>query len=161
MGPPPRSLALEANDCFMVQILRGSTEYKVAVREIAPYGGLPSVQRTTVGDPARFASSKAVGAHIGLSPRVYQSGEIDRSGQISKAGDKMLRHLLYEAASVLMTRNTRPSALRTWGIAIARRRGAKRARVAVARKLAVIMHRIWVSGGRFEPGAGSKVPAST
>lgn len=116
--------------------------------------------RATLDDPARFASSKAVGAHIGLTPRVYQSGEIDRSGQISKAGDKILRHLLYEAASALMTRTAQHSTLRAWGIAIARRRGAKRARVAVARKLAVIMHRIWVSGGRFEPEAGRKVPAS-
>jgi transposase len=108
--------------------------------------------RVTVDDPARFDSSKAVGAHVGLTPRVYQSGEIDRSGQISKAGDHMLRHLLYEAASALMTRCRQPSKLRAWGVAIARRRGAKRARVAVARKLAVIMHRMWVSGSRFETG---------
>jgi transposase len=108
--------------------------------------------RVTVDDPARFDSSKAVGAHIGLTPRVYESGEIDRSGQISKAGDHMLRHLLYEAASALMTRCRQPSKLRAWGVAIARRRGAKRARVAVARKLAVIMHRMWVSGSRFETG---------
>ena len=106
--------------------------------------------RVTVDDPARFDSSKAVGAHIGLTPRVYQSGETDRSGQISKAGDHMLRHLLYEAASALMTRCRKPSKLRAWGVAVARRRGAKRARVAVARKLAVIMHRMWVSGSRFE-----------
>lgn len=64
----------------------------------------------------------------------------------------MMRHLLYEAASALMTRCRKPSKLRAWGIAIARRRGAKRARLAVARKLAVIMHRMWVSGGRFETG---------
>jgi transposase len=108
--------------------------------------------RVTVDDPARFDSSKSVGAHIGLTPRVYQSGETDRSGQISKAGDHMLRHLLYEAASALMTRCRQPSKLRAWGVAVARRRGAKRARVAVARKLAVIMHRMWVSGSRFETG---------
>ena len=90
--------------------------------------------RVTVDDPSRFDSSKAVGAHLGLTPRVYQSGETDRSGQISKAGDHMLRHRLYEAASALMTRCRQPSRLRAWGIAIARRRGAKRARVAVARK---------------------------
>jgi transposase len=106
--------------------------------------------RVTVDDPARFDSSKAVGVHIGLTPRVYQSGETDRSGQISKAGDHMLRHLLYEAASALMTRCRQPSKLRAWGVAVARRRGAKRARVAVACKLAVIMHRIG------SPGAGSR-----
>jgi transposase len=108
--------------------------------------------RVTVDDPVRFDSSKAVGAHIGLTPRVYQSGEIDRSGHISKAGDHMLRHLLYEAASALMTRCRQPSRLRAWGVAVARRRGAKRARVAVARKLAVIMHRMWVSGSEFRTG---------
>jgi transposase len=108
--------------------------------------------RVTVDDPTRFDSSKAVGAHIGLTPRVYQSGEIDRSGHISKAGDHMLRQLLYEAASALMTRCRQPSKLRAWGVTVARRRGAKRARVAVARKLAVIMRRMWVSGSVFETG---------
>lgn len=108
--------------------------------------------RATVDDPERFATSKSVGSYLGMTPRVYQSGEVDRSGQISKQGDGMLRHLLYEAASALMTRCRQPSKLRAWGIAVARRRGAKRARVAVARKLAVIMHRIWVSGTRFETG---------
>jgi transposase len=81
-----------------------------------------------------------------------QSGEIARSGQISKAGDHILRHLLYEAASALMTRCRQPPKLRAWGAAIACRRGAKRARVAVARKRAVIMHRMWVSGSWFETG---------
>ena len=100
----------------------------------------------TVDDPSRFGSSKALGAHLGLTPRVYQSGEVNRSGQISKCGDRMLRHLLYEAASALMTRTRKWSRLRAWGVAVAKRRGMKRATVAVARKLAVIMHRIWVTG---------------
>jgi transposase len=108
--------------------------------------------RVTVDDPERFESSRSVGAHIGLTPRVYQSGETDRSGQISKAGDHILRHLLYEAASALMTRCRQPSKLRAWGVAVARRRGAKRARVAAARKLAVIMHRMWVAGSAFRTG---------
>ncbi len=108
--------------------------------------------RATVDEPDRFTSSKVVGSYFGITPRVYQSGEMDRSGHISKQGDGMIRHLLYEAASALMTRCRQPSKLRAWGIAIARRRGAKRARVAVARKLAVIMHRMWVSGGEFETG---------
>jgi hypothetical protein len=106
----------------------------------------------TIDDPGRFASSKALGAHLGLTPRVYQSGEIDRSGQISKCGDRMLRHLLYEAASALMTRTRKWSRLRAWGISVAKRRGMKRATVAVARKLAVIMHRIWVTGDEFDFG---------
>jgi transposase len=98
---------------------------------------------------------------IGLIPRVYQSGETDRSGRISKAGDHMLRHLFYEAASALMTRCRQPSKLRAWGIAIARRRGAKRARVAMARKLSVIMHRVWVSGSVFETGVEKPKLAAT
>ncbi len=106
----------------------------------------------TLDDPGRFDTSKALGAHLGLTPRVYQSGEIDRSGQISKCGDRMLRHLLYEAASALMTRTRKWSRLRAWGVSVAKRRGMKRATVAVARKLAVIMHRIWVTGDEFDFG---------
>ena len=106
----------------------------------------------TIDDPGRFGTSKALGAHLGLTPRVYQSGEIDRSGQISKCGDRMLRHLLYEAASALMTRTRKWSRRRAWGVAVAKRRGMKRATVAVARKLAVIMHRIWVTGAEFDFG---------
>jgi transposase len=106
----------------------------------------------TIDDPGRFGTSKALGAHLGLTPRVYQSGEIDRSGQISKCGVRMMRHLVYEAASALMTRTRKWSRLRAWGISVAKRRGMKRATVAVARKLAVIMHRIWVIGGVFEFG---------
>ena len=108
--------------------------------------------KATIDESGRFATSKALGAHLGLTPRVYQSGEIDRSGHISKWGDRMMRHLLYEAASVLMTRTRKWSRLRAWGVSVAKRRGMKRATVAVARKLAVIMHRIWVTGGEFEFG---------
>ena len=108
--------------------------------------------KATIDDFRRLDISKAVGAHLGLTPRVYQSDEVDRSGQISKCGDRMMRHLLYEAASVLMTRTRKWSRLRAWGIAVAKRRGMKRATVAVARKLAVIMHRMWVTGTNFEFG---------
>jgi transposase len=109
--------------------------------------------QATVDDPSRFGSSKALGAHLGLTPRVCQSGEIDRSGQISKCGDRMLRHLLYEAASALRTRTRKWSRLRAWGgVSVAKRRGLKRATVAVARKLAVIMHRVWVTGDEFDFG---------
>jgi transposase len=111
--------------------------------------------KATIDDLGRFDTSKALGAHLGLTPRVYQSGEIDRSGRISKCGDRMMRHLLYEAASALMTRTRKWSRLRAWGLAVARRRGMKRATVAVARKLAVIMHRMWVTGAEFEFGCPS------
>ena len=72
--------------------------------------------KATIDDPGRFGTSKALGAHLGLTPRVYQSGEIDRSGHISKCGDRMMRHLLYEAASALMTRTRKWSRLRAWGV---------------------------------------------
>jgi transposase len=108
--------------------------------------------KATIDHVDRFDTSKALGAHLGLTPRVYQSGEMDRSGHISKCGDRMMRHLLYEAATVLMTRTRKWSRLRAWGIAVAKRRGMKRATVAVARKLGVIMHRMWVTGSEFEFG---------
>ena len=105
--------------------------------------------KSTIDDPRRFASSKAVGAHLGLAPRVYQSGEIDHTGHVSKCGDVMMRYYLYEAATVFLTRDKRWSALKAWGVRLAKRHGFKRARVAVARKLAIVLHQIWVHGETF------------
>ena len=100
-------------------------------------------------DPARFARSRSVGAHMGLTPRQYQSGEVDRSGRISRCGDTLARTLLYEAAVVLLTRVKRASPLKDWAQAIARRSGSGKVRVALARKLSVILHSIWRSGEPF------------
>jgi hypothetical protein len=105
--------------------------------------------RTAVEDPTRFAKSSLVGAHFGLTPRKYASGETDRNGGISRCGDRMMRSLLCEAANVLLTRVQRWSWLKRWGVEVARRRGKVRAQVAVARRLAVIMHRMWVDGTPF------------
>jgi len=105
--------------------------------------------RTAVEDPTRFAKSSLVGTHFGLTPRKYASGETDRNGGISKCGDRMVRSLLCEAANVLLTRVQRWSWLKRWGVEVARRRGKLRAQVAVARRLAVIMHRMWVDGTTF------------
>ena len=105
--------------------------------------------RATVDVPARFKNSKAVGAVFGLTPSKYQSGEINRSGAISKFGDEMMRVMLYEAAQVMLTRTNKWSWLKAWAMKIARRRGMKKAIVALARRLAVIMHRIWVDGTEF------------
>ena len=105
--------------------------------------------RATVDVPSRFNNSKAVGAALGLTPRRQQSGEIDRMGGISKSGDAMTREMLFEAALVLMTHSRKWSWLKAWGMKIARHRGMKRAIVAVARRLAVIMHRMWVDGTEF------------
>jgi transposase len=104
---------------------------------------------STVEDPTRFARSRAVGAHLGLTPRQYQSGEVDRSGRISRCGDTLARTLMYEAAVVLLTRVKRASSLKDWAQAIARRSGVGKARVALARKLSVILHSIWRSGEPF------------
>jgi len=108
--------------------------------------------RVTIDMPMRFAKSRSVGAHIGLTPKRYQSGEIDWSGRISKTGDQLLRASLYEAAQVLMTRVARPSSLRSWAMRLAKRRGHKRATVALARKMGVILHRMWSDGTDFQWG---------
>lgn len=105
--------------------------------------------RAAVDVPARFAKSKAVGAHFGLVPRRYQSGEVDRSGRISKVGDDRVRTMLYEAANTLLSRSTRWCKLKAWAMQIAKRRGMARAKVASARKLAVVLHRIWVDETEF------------
>ena len=105
--------------------------------------------RATVDVPARFRKSKAVGAVFGLTPSKYQSGEIDRTGAISRCGDDMMRAMLYEAAHIMLVRSTKWSWLKAWAMQIARRRGIKKAIVALARRLAVIMHRIWVDGTEF------------
>ena len=104
---------------------------------------------STVEDPARFGRSRSVGAHLGLTPRQYQSGEVDRSGRISRCGDTLARTLLYEAAVVILSRVKRASRLKDWARAIAKRSGNGKARVALARKLSVILHSVWRSGEPF------------
>src|SRR3984893_785806 len=104
---------------------------------------------TAIDDPARFARSRDVGPYLGLTPRKYASGEIDRNGAISKSGDRLAREALFLAAHSLLTRVTRWSALKAWGTALAKRRGLRRAPVAFARKLAVIMHRMWAGDSEF------------
>jgi transposase len=107
---------------------------------------------SAIDDPARFRRSRAVGAHFGLTPKKYQSGETDVTGGISKVGDAMVRAALYEAANVMLTRAGRFSTLKRWGLGVAQRRGMRRAKVALARKLAVVLHRLWVDGSEFRFG---------
>ena len=117
-------------------------------------GALVAVTFTSgVDAPERFARSKGVGAHFGLTPRKYQSGETDITGAVSRVGDVMVRTALYEAAHILLTRAVRFSALKRWALEVAKRRGMKRAKVALARKLAFVLHRMWVDGTTFA-GAG-------
>ena len=104
---------------------------------------------TGVDDLSRFIHSRDLGPHFGLTPRKYASGEIDRSGSITKAGDGAVREVLVQAALTLLTRVHRWSALKAWGVAVAKRRGLRRAIIAVARKLAIIMHRMWANTTTF------------
>jgi transposase len=105
--------------------------------------------RVTVDVPARFRSSKAVGAVFGLTPSKYQSGQNERTGGISRCGDEMMRMMLYDAAQSMLVRSAKWSWLKAWAMKIARHRGMKKAIVALARRLAVIMHRMWVDGTEF------------
>ena len=105
--------------------------------------------RATVDVPTRFHNSKSVGASFGLTPSKYQSGEIDRTGAISRCGDDMMRVMLYEAAQIMLVRAAKWSWLKAWAMKIARHRGMKKAIVALARRLAIIMHRIWTDGTEF------------
>jgi transposase len=105
--------------------------------------------KAAVDDPTRFKRSRTVPAHFGLTPRRFQSGDMDISGRISRAGDPQVRATLYTAAHALMTRSSRYSSLKVWGMQLATKRGHRRAVVAVARKLAVILHRMWIDDTSF------------
>lgn len=105
---------------------------------------------SAIDDPSRFRSSQMVGAHFGLTPRKYQSGETDVSGRISRIGDRGVRTALYEAANVILTRPVRGSALKRWALRVAKRAGMRKAKVALARKLAVVLHRMLVDGTSFD-----------
>jgi transposase len=104
---------------------------------------------STIEDPNRFNRSSSVGAYLGLTPRRYQSGNMDRAGKISRCGDTMLRSYLFEAANVLLRRSTRTCRLHSWGRALIGRIGGRKAVVAVARKLAVLLHGMWRDGSEF------------
>ncbi len=107
---------------------------------------------SAVDDPARFSRARAIGAHFGLTPKRYQSGETDIVGSITKIGDGMARAALYEAAHVMLTHASRFSSLKRWALDVAKRRGLRRAKVALARKLSIVLLRIWTTGGVFRFG---------
>lgn len=118
-------------------------------------GPLVALTYVAIDDPARFPSSKSVGAHFGLTPKKYQSGETDVSGRISKMGDGSVRTALYEAAHVILTRPIKGGALKSWAMKLARRAGMMKAKVALARKLAVVLHRMWVDAIKFDADKAS------
>ena len=103
-----------------------------------------------IDDPGRFKSSKAVGALFGLTPKRYQSGGTDVAGRISKIGDASVRTALYEAANVILQRPINGGRLKKWGLGVAKRAGMRKAKVALARKLAVVLHRMLVDGTAFD-----------
>src|SRR3712207_6656546 len=100
-------------------------------------------------DPARFRRSKDVGAHFSLTPKKHQSGETDVTGRISKIGDAGVRTALYEAANIILTRPVKGSALKSWAARLAQRAGMRKAKVAPARKLGVVLHRMLADGKPF------------
>jgi transposase len=135
--------------------LVGIARRHAVVRRLMSVPGVGAVTAVAfvaaIDDPSRFRRSRHVGAYFGLVPRRYQSGEVDRPGRISKAGDQLVRTLLYEAANALLTRSRQRSALKAWAEAIAARCGHKKAKVALARKLAVMLHRLWRDGTASVP----------
>lgn len=139
--------------------LIGEARHSKACQILMSIPGIGSITATSfmaaIEDPANFRKSRAVGAWLGLTTRRYQSGEVDYDGHISRRGDKHLRGLLYEAAVTVLTRSQADSGLREWGLKLRERIGFKRAAVAVARKLAVIMHTMLKSGELFDPAIGA------
>lgn len=119
----------------------------MSIPGVGPMNALAFV--SAIDNPHVFRRSRDVGAFFGLTPRKYASGEIDRSGTITKSGDGLVRTYLYEAANAIMTRMRRPCALRTWALDLVKRSSDRKARVALARRLAVLMHRIWIDGTTF------------
>ena len=110
-----------------------------------------------IDEPSRFRRSRSVGAYFGLTPRRHASGEVDWTGRISKCGDAMVRTYLFEAAGVLLTRVPQWCRLKAWGHRLWKRIGFKKAKVAVARKLAVILHRMWQDGTDFQWSASEVI----
>ncbi|MET4518957.1 transposase [Bradyrhizobium sp. I1.7.5] len=125
-------------------------------QQLAKLYSLALTFRATVDDPARFRKSTNFGARFGLTPRRYQSGQTDRIGSISKCGDDLTRAMLYEVAIAILTRVPKNFKLRLWGLRLARKKGLKLAATAVARALAVLLHKIWIDGTTFQFGAGGK-----
>ena len=134
------------------RVKRAASHDEVCLRLMTVPGVGPIAALTfkaAVDDPTRFKKSRTVGAHFGLTPRRFQSGEHDNPGRISKAGDSDVRAALYAAGNALLMRSMAQSQIKSWGMRLMRTKGRRRAVVAVARKLAVLLHRMWVDGTEF------------
>lgn len=143
-------------------MVRSTSRNNPVVRHLMTVPGVGAVTAlgfvATIDDPSRFRRSASAGAYLGLTPKIYASGETKKVGRISRRGDDFLRRSLYEAANALLTRVARPSSLKAWGLRIAKRSGFRRAKVAVARKLAVVLHAMWSSGEEFRWSASAPQP---
>ena len=130
---------VEFYDVQILKLAKGdeTTRRLMTVPGVGPATALAF--RSTIDDPNRFKRSSDVGAYLGLTPRRYQSGELDRTGPISKRGDRLTRLYLFEAASVLLSVVKRWSVLKAWGVRLAKRIGIKKAKTAVARKFPVVL----------------------
>jgi transposase len=147
-----RGLAMEAAAQMKRQLEVASREDPVRLRLMTVPGVGPitaAAYVATIDDPRRFRRGDQVAAYLGLVPSVNQSGELDRHGHITRDGDKLLRSYLFEAAHVLLTRKRGSSSIRRWGLKLARKKGYGKAKVAVARKLAVLLHHLWISGESY------------
>ena len=143
--------AVVAIDADIRQMVKASEACR-RLMSIPGIGQLTALAFTAaVDDPGRFRRSRDIGAYLGLVPRRYQSGEVDYTGSISKCGDRRVRTLLYEAANVMLTRYKQPLKLKDWALAIARRSTMRKARIALARRLAIIMHAMLRRGTEFKP----------
>ena len=143
--------AVATIDADMKRLVRASDACR-RLMTIPGVGPLTALAFTAaIDDPDRFRRSRDLGAYLGLVPRRYQSGEIDYSGSISKVGDRRVRTLLYEAANVMLTRFKGQLKLKDCAIAIAKRSNMRKARIALARRLAIIMHAMLKHGTEFKP----------
>jgi transposase len=143
--------AVGAIDAEMKKMVRASDACR-RLMTIPGVGQLTALAFTAAADdPERFKRSRDIGAYLGLVPRRYQSGEVDYTGSISKCGDRRVRTLLYEAANVMLTRYKAPLKLKDWAFAIAKRSTMRKARIALARRLAIIMHAMLRHGTEFKP----------
>jgi transposase len=163
-GHPNLQVVADALLAVREVLLREFRAFEKRVRTMARHDERAKLLMTTTGvgavisltyaaavdDPARFENSKQVGAHYGMTPKRYQSGDTDYTGRISKIGDKSVRTALYQAANVILTRPVKASALKSWALQLAKRIGMAKAKVALARKLGVIMHRMLVDGTPFD-----------
>jgi transposase len=139
--------------------VRGMARSDARVRLLMSAPGVGAIVAMTfvaaIDDPTRFKSSKGVGAHFGLTPKKHQSGEKDVTGRISKLGDGSVRAALYQSAHIILTMPVKGSGLKSWAAKLARRAGMKKAKVALARKLAVVLHRMWIDNSPFRPAAAA------